>query len=343
MASPLRLTPSQFVTDDSSPPEIKWYTSRNEPIPSEANLPKARGVKYTRDEPWRASNCSKARSYLQFLWQISAFTASTVVFLTVLVRITSWNRTKSFMPALCFFMQGFCILSRLFSPEWDFGFSCQKDYYHESWNVSLQKPLTIFDVGPDFAFDYNGGRIIPELTATREVPSTFTSRLLAWMRGYEVDGYVPPRVIIEDLVPGECWMLPDATGHVGIALSKPTFITHIAIHYPPPTLLGTLEFSRAPRRFAVWEEVVSTNVTYSETVFLTNRGWKAATNVPSNRRFGLLSEYSYDARVGGVQIFTVPSHLTSQNRNTTAVFIEILDNWGSNTTCLYRISIHSQE
>ncbi|KAJ3899522.1 SUN domain-containing protein, partial [Lentinula edodes] len=120
---------------------------------------------------------------------------------------------------------------------------------------------------------------------------------------------------------GYCWAFLGPRGHIAFALSEPIVVTDFTIFYANPDELTTKELQQAPKIIQLWALSAP----------------KSPQDVVQQKL--LLANVSFTLQQGTKQTFSVESPTESL---TTVVVIEVLDNWGSETTCLYRIAIHGQ-
>ncbi|EIW83739.1 hypothetical protein CONPUDRAFT_70697 [Coniophora puteana RWD-64-598 SS2] len=211
----------------------------------------------------------------------------------------------------------------------------------------------------DYALFGGGARVIKTLTTDTHLkpPESILGSISGWWKGYN-DAWrhiKPTSVILEpDISVGECWSLSGSSGHVGIYLQERIVVTNITIDHAPPDLLSTQQQQSAPRSIKIWalldpsyvEEMVADAGSGSlcwhigELEFC--RSTHFLTDTPSkpyhkNDVFVALTRFTYQKDAPShVQTFAVPDELLVPKFATQIVVVELLTNWGSDTTCLYR-------
>ncbi|KAH7905834.1 hypothetical protein BJ138DRAFT_1017164 [Hygrophoropsis aurantiaca] len=199
----------------------------------------------------------------------------------------------------------------------------------------------------DYALRRGGGEIVPELTAPQPVdrelwsPSIISSRRSKVVRnGAEV-------VLDDDLHTDSCWRFEANSGQVGISLSERITITHVTVDHIAKELTSTIEL--APRTLILWG-VVDKDTLTMDSALKTATG-KAAELLASTRgpaisagfQFAPLAWITYDIHTSShVQTFPVFDHIALSNLTFSVVVVEVVNNWGASSTCLYRIRVHGK-
>ncbi|OJT15388.1 SUN domain-containing protein 3 [Trametes pubescens] len=186
----------------------------------------------------------------------------------------------------------------------------------------------------DFALRADGGKVVPSLT------SSLVDH--ARSRG-SPDALGPDVVIDEDLSIGRCWSIP-VTGQIG--LSSPTLIhpTSISVDHIPKELAA--DIGRAPRRMILWGLVDGLSnlqrfrsVPTDELKAIANG--RTSPTLSKNHAFVPLASFEYDINADfHVQTFPVHEYVAQLAMDFGVFVVEILDNWGSSDSCLYRVRIH---
>lgn len=188
----------------------------------------------------------------------------------------------------------------------------------------------------DYALD-EGVYISPGLTSnTRQQPSPSDSHPAH-----------PANVILRpNLNGGPCWELDGVSGQVGIILPQFIYPSHITVDHIPRDLAE--DPGQAPRRMTLWGVVdgQSNLARYDEYLFQvaqTNTNPDASVAPPIAREFNFvrLADIRYDIEsTSYVQTFPVDKRSREMHLCFGVYVLELLDNWGSNVTCLYRVRIH---
>ena len=198
----------------------------------------------------------------------------------------------------------------------------------------------------NFAHHGGGASIIPELTSQtfRLPPHSLRTRVTKWITGRDIlneDIILPIVVLEDDLRVGECWEFEGATGNVAIHLPEKVQISHVTIDYIPPTLTGAHLTGRAPRGVALWG-LIDTNET--TTHVLERRSpmefsftGRLPRTIQDFDYFILLLHAVYDITGPALrqQFETINLDMMFHT-----IVLEVISNWGSDTTCLYHLGIH---
>ena len=175
-----------------------------------------------------------------------------------------------------------------------------------------------------------GGRHLPNLTSS---------------------GSFLDRALTSNLDEGQCWLLPDAIGHLGIHFPNPVTVTHFSVDH---AVLPAVTHQRdAPRSMILWGwlEGGPNLAIFNSSLHL--RGLSHSrpsvsdvieTLQKSNPRAFLVElahvEYNIFDGGGHKQTFAVHSDISAAGLDFGIVVLEIKGNWGADTTCLYGIRIH---
>ncbi|KAJ3502796.1 hypothetical protein NLJ89_g8725 [Agrocybe chaxingu] len=187
----------------------------------------------------------------------------------------------------------------------------------------------------DLASRYNGGHVLLSLT-TPSVP-------------HNAGKYVTPFSVLEGattLHPGQCWLIHGSSGQFGIEFRRAATISHISIDHIAKEL--SFDISNAPKEALIWGILDRRSTTG------THKLAKTPTNIYfmgkirdrpfiEDRRstFVPIATVKYDIYDSNfIQTFSIFSGLDSISFD--GVVVEILGNWGGDTTCLYRIRVHGR-
>lgn len=156
----------------------------------------------------------------------------------------------------------------------------------------------------------------------------------------------PLYAIDEDSRVGHCWSIPQRSGQLGIILAQPVIPSHVTIQHIPRNVAA--DISVAPRAMILWgvvdgaknRERIQRMPNWPHHPLLKRR---RGPPYRSSYIFAPLSviEYSISDKAH-TQTFAVYDHIQNARLDFAIVVLEILDNWGSDETCLYRVMIHGQ-
>ena len=171
----------------------------------------------------------------------------------------------------------------------------------------------------DFAWRFNGARIVDELTTPEAKGSGIKTN--------------PPFVAIDDdNRPGRCWLFSGSVGQLGVLFPVRVNITAISVDHLPREL--ALSVSNAPRNIKIWG--------FNEVLY-PREGPSILSQVPPishpNFVFEPVAEFRYDV-FGPDHIQTFP--VFPMRGSFDGIVAEILENSGGSSTCLYRIRVHGQ-
>ncbi|KAI9056717.1 hypothetical protein FKP32DRAFT_1556856, partial [Trametes sanguinea] len=184
----------------------------------------------------------------------------------------------------------------------------------------------------DFALHADGAEVAEDLTwPSPNSTASFGRRL-------------PEFALQDDNHIGQCWHIAGGSGQLAILL--PTFIypTHISIDHIPIEVAA--DIGEAPKNMYVWG-VVDGKLNHARYLNLTSghtvpsaRG-RLSPPVAGNHSYVLLAALEYDIHAPShIQTFPIDSHIIYSRMYFAFIVLEIVDNWGSSSTCLYRIRIH---
>ncbi|RPD69587.1 hypothetical protein L226DRAFT_471403, partial [Lentinus tigrinus ALCF2SS1-7] len=181
----------------------------------------------------------------------------------------------------------------------------------------------------DHALAVDGACIVPNLsTRTETSPS----------RSHKPTSSHPAEVILrENLHGGSCWTLPASHGQVGIRLPHVIHPSSVTIDHLPKEILQ--DIGQAPRRMRLWGTLdgdVNAQL-YGEALDQLHEG----PPITEGYTFVHLADFEYDVYADHpIQTFPVQAHVYEKRLHIGVFVIELLDNWGSQETCLYRLRIH---
>ncbi|KAJ3806787.1 hypothetical protein F5876DRAFT_80349 [Lentinula aff. lateritia] len=198
----------------------------------------------------------------------------------------------------------------------------------------------------DFALANNGAKVLPALTSPTEgsSPLSYVAGLISVLRGYDKTQMHmnPPRVVLEEEVfLSNCWKFAGSQGHIAIALSDSIIWNRFTIHFPNGD--PGINLRQAPRVISMQALVLQENILLEEHRLQT--AWEdfiVVEQLLDPSIFNSSTAFMEVARIvnmpseGGQQMFSTETPV-----QTSVVLVQILDNWGDTSTCLHRISFHS--
>ncbi|KAI0366438.1 hypothetical protein BV20DRAFT_952114 [Pilatotrama ljubarskyi] len=183
---------------------------------------------------------------------------------------------------------------------------------------------------PDYALRAHGGRVALKLTSGSR-GSILSSR--------EDD---PSIAIDDDVHAGKCWTMNTLPSQLGIRLARILRPTHISVEHLPGEIAVDIE--RAPKNITLWGVLEGTR---NKDIFAS---LKTAGLVDYDRRFPTIAReqqwaqlvsFVYDIHADNpIQTFPVSRPFVDSELSFGVLAVEILGNWGGNSTCLYRVRIH---
>ncbi len=192
-------------------------------------------------------------------------------------------------------------------------------------------------LGPrDYALALDGAKIVPALTTGTPPPD------------YGQLGRPsthPAHVILrENLHGGRCWNMSTVDGQVGIALPEIIRPTAVAIEHLPVEIAdeGGIQ---APHDMRLWGLLEGrANIERHDALAPQEHiSSVPATGPPitGGYTFVRLADFEYDVSAPGhIQAFPIDPRMRRAALEFAVFVIEILNNWGGNATCLYRVRIH---
>lgn len=188
----------------------------------------------------------------------------------------------------------------------------------------------------DFALRYGGGRINHALTTQTQPPPS--------MKGDSLNPAI--QAIDDDLRPGRCWLLDGHAGQIGIEFLEAIVITHVTIDHVAKELVSASSLENAPRTMRVWGFGGSTGLPKQDiNAIIDPQAGINSTSRPAiiqhNLSFSYLGSIEYDIRKDdNIQTFPISQAAMAMKLQFQGIVVEILDNWGRDSTCLYRVRVH---
>ncbi len=191
----------------------------------------------------------------------------------------------------------------------------------------------------DFALYADGGRMVSHLTK------------IASARGMTSPppGGSADAAITDNIHVGNCWLFPGSSAQLGLKLSEMIHPTHVSIDHIPVEIAA--DIGQAPRTMVLWGSVDgSLNESYlreaTRSLAILSpklRGRTSPKVTGPDHTYIPLAHFDYDVRApSNVQTFTMEEYVLDSDLYSGVYVLEILDNWGGQSTCLYRVRIHGQ-
>ena len=197
----------------------------------------------------------------------------------------------------------------------------------------------------DFALYSSGGSVVHVLTTSVEDANSTQST-----------GQNPPEPIApgtnrinlpelalsDDLHMDHCWRLHDRSGQLGIMLSEMILVTHVTIDHLARDM--TSDISTAPRRMILWG-VIDGQDNMDKVEALVNASDRGSLGPPITAGYTYihLQSFSYDIHAPfHIQTFHVAESVVALGLDIGLLVLEVLDNWGGPSTCLYRVRVHGE-
>ncbi|KAJ3768740.1 hypothetical protein FB446DRAFT_706787 [Lentinula raphanica] len=202
---------------------------------------------------------------------------------------------------------------------------------------------------PDFGLAGDGAKVVSGLTSPTEGLGSlsYAAGLIAVLRGYDkTQMYInPPLVVLEEQVSvASCWKFTGPRGHITVSLSDTIVWTHFTLHFPDHLDTSDRKVRQAPKILVMRALVLKSQVKVEDLSLLTP--WERFVTVDQLLDSSLFNASSAFLDVG--RVFYTPTKegwqtfTTQIPVQTSIVLIEIVDNWGDTSTCIHRISFHSQ-
>jgi hypothetical protein len=201
----------------------------------------------------------------------------------------------------------------------------------------------------NFALRGAGAHILDELTSPTHGFMSSTSkswfkRLRTNIYNYEVN--LPVITLEDQLYVGECWEFSGSKGHLAIVLPEAVQINGLSVTHVDPVLLSKEHVQRAPKNITLWGLIDLSCDGHSgidQTTLRTASSFVVeASNSPAppeSHRFLPLLNFQFDIKSpSSTHYFKVVSPNARWWIDT--VIIEVNDNWGAATTCMYHVGIH---
>lgn len=185
----------------------------------------------------------------------------------------------------------------------------------------------------DFALYADGGGVMDELT----IPSYSDEDA-------PTSSYPPEIALQDDMRVGKCWLIPSQCAQLAIVLPRMIYPTHVTVDHIPLEIAA--DIGEAPRNMRLWGVVDgplnrACHINLISSYELPSADGRHTPPFAGDRSYVLLSAFQYDINaLSPIQTFPVDVHIVDSRMYFGVVVLEIVDNWGSNTTCLYRVRVH---
>ncbi|TEB21621.1 hypothetical protein FA13DRAFT_1716720 [Coprinellus micaceus] len=209
------------------------------------------------------------------------------------------------------------------------------------WHVQQHRKVqevneTILD--QDLSQVVLGARVLIQLTsptARHDPPSSASSV------------HLPVVVLEPSLILGDCWLSVRKHGHVAIQLPRPANLTSVVIHYFPLRHLPPADRLRAPRTLVLWgllrdpmHSSLPQPVRSRPPMEFARRN-ELPQGIAPKDVFVPLANMTYDLTGQSKQVTYLGSSVF-QSFCFDIVVVEVTDNWGDESTCLYHVGVHGQ-
>ena len=208
----------------------------------------------------------------------------------------------------------------------------------------------------DFGLYSGGAKIVHPLTSTHNYPPKRSLRFWEWANGPRVsDIHVhPPTTVLEDDIRiGRCWSFAGHVGSIGISLADNIQISDLTLQYVDSTLVSPSHTQQAPQSMILWGLLDGRTLPNAMSLALNTRNRTLCTSscfsqsvpIPSTQpdTFYPLAEFYYDINSQeSLQSFPISDAVRESDIRFQVVVLQVLSNWGSNSTCLYHIGIHGE-
>lgn len=189
----------------------------------------------------------------------------------------------------------------------------------------------------DFALQATGAKVLPYLTS-----STLPDK-----RSYtgETPRAGPEAALRDDLRMGECWRIAGSSAQLGIGIPEFIHATHVTVDHIPIELAS--DIGEAPRKMFLWgvidgpsNHALYRNRTEHGLVLHPPGLGRAGPPLSGKHLYALLATFQYNTNAS-FHIQTFQTDVSVAMKFYFGMFVlEIVDNWGGASTCLYRLRIH---
>ncbi len=193
----------------------------------------------------------------------------------------------------------------------------------------------------DFALQAAGAKVLSYLTSSPPVSDKH-------LHGGAMARAGPNAALRDDLRLGECWRIAGASAQLGVGIPELIHVTHVTINHIPIELAS--DIGEAPRKMFLWgvidgplNHALYRNWTEDGPALHPPGLGRIGPPMSRNHLYVLLATFEYDINAPFyVQTFQVDPSVSSKFYFGMFV-LEIVDNWGGESTCLYRLRIHGSK
>ncbi|KAF6757107.1 hypothetical protein DFP72DRAFT_809461 [Ephemerocybe angulata] len=205
-----------------------------------------------------------------------------------------------------------------------------------------------------------GARIVKGLSSiSSPADQRFRSFFSFWSSTSTSSGTGPsgnvqhPAVTLEaSLILGDCWRFEGSSGHIAIQLAYGANLTALSVHYIPRSRLGPFFHQNAPKSLTLWGLVrLSEHLTFpalQSTQLHRPISYFARDKQPPSRIvkpgdvFVPLATVHYDVHKDQEMAVAYIGDLEVESYIYDLVVVEVTENWGGDSTCLYHVGVHGQ-
>ena len=201
----------------------------------------------------------------------------------------------------------------------------------------------------DFALHSSGGRVIHLLTTGVQDTDnmqmngqTLSDSIMPVLQS-GTNRTIPPEVALShNLRMDHCWRIDNHSGQLGFMLSEMVMVTHVTIDHIAGDM--TSDISTAPRRMILWGVIDGEDNLEKAEALVDGEDVKwVGPPITGGYKFIKLTSFSYDIHGAfHIQTFPVADTVISLGLDIGLLVLEVVDNWGGSTTCLYRVRVHGE-
>ncbi|KAI0762925.1 hypothetical protein C8Q74DRAFT_1191173 [Fomes fomentarius] len=202
-------------------------------------------------------------------------------------------------------------------------------YVHHAISAALRDPVG----RRDFALVADGAKVVNNLTS----PSPLTG------------DNSPELALRDDLRIGQCWLVDQRSFQLGVGL--PVFVhpTHVTVEHIPLEIAADIR--QSPRKMLLWGMVEGPlnraryrNLVANGVVLPAATYGRYGPHLSDDRLFVLLTSFEYNIHAPfHVQTFPIYDTILDLDFYFGVLVLEAVENWGAESTCLYRWRVHGRE
>jgi hypothetical protein len=196
--------------------------------------------------------------------------------------------------------------------------------------------------------------LVTDATSSGEVIARLTTRSTtaysSWVsRWFGVGSHrTSPSAALGDGA-GSCWLIPGKVGQLGVRLPNILRITHVAVEHAVQQQVSAAEL--APRKMVLWglvdgkENLAKFKYLRNSATGMLRELFTSRTGPGINEHLPFVPLASFDYNIHSdnhIQTFPVFDSVANAGMDFGVVVLEILDNWGGRSTCLYRFRVHAE-